>query len=560
MPTPTTKYYKIWVAGTSNSYSSYCNSYAWTVECSVPNSTYDDTSHTCKPICVAPEINDPVTGACVSPPQPTCTAPQINDAITGVCITPYESKPTCVIPQNPLTAGCKWPESGDALNCMDGSVVYPPMTCPADFWDRYRTPESGQSSTCPDGSVSNPGQSCFFKYLEELVDNQVHSPAWYEAYFGHVFFGAGALPTITPIGPVLPLPSGLRVVGSEVRATFPLKTYTPDGASKYFNVESTLPTAPLGNALQKYLTSDPASAYASDFSQKATDAGFPVSVDVNTGAVSRSGSTFPLSDNRLAELATQLSQGVPVSDTVLTAVSPLPLPLPELTPFVSVDTLPWVLPGINAIQNDLIRTEYPLATFSPVNFPQVTSSTYITSVPSSSTEPLVVFTPVSPIDYVIPEPVPALNPVSDPILDPDPDPTPTPTPDLISDPSLNPNPTGSTATTSPTATPAPGTTFDPTALDTVPGSPTLYPDTYKYFDFLPMENPFSFDVSTLIPELPSTTCSYEIHRVIHVPFMAPKNFDVAPCVPLQPLRSVLQWAFAVLSAWTCFVVIFRSAV
>jgi len=92
-----------------------------------------------------------------------------------------------------------------------------------------------------------------------------------------------------------------------------------------------------------------------------------------------------------------------------------------------------------------------------------------------------------------------------------------------------------------------------------PEEPPYKSDTDLYFDFLDMDNPFDFDAASYLPVIPQTQCTYEIHRTFNVPFLGVKNFDFAPCVPLQPLRTVLQWAFAVITAWTCFMIIFRSS-
>jgi hypothetical protein len=63
-----------------------------------------------------------------------------------------------------------------------------------------------------------------------------------------------------------------------------------------------------------------------------------------------------------------------------------------------------------------------------------------------------------------------------------------------------------------------------------------------------------------LPTVPEPSCWYEINDVIHVPFVGDKPFHFAPCVPLQPLRTVLAWVFSVLSLYTCFIIIFRAEV
>jgi hypothetical protein len=88
----------------------------------------------------------------------------------------------------------------------------------------------------------------------------------------------------------------------------------------------------------------------------------------------------------------------------------------------------------------------------------------------------------------------------------------------------------------------------------LPVQPTLTLDTDAFFPFLNTVNPFNWDVHSFLPTLPgAVVCGYEIHRVIFG-----KNFDFAPCVPLQPLRAVLAWAFSVLTLWAAFMIIFRS--
>jgi len=64
----------------------------------------------------------------------------------------------------------------------------------------------------------------------------------------------------------------------------------------------------------------------------------------------------------------------------------------------------------------------------------------------------------------------------------------------------------------------------------------------------------------LLPTLPQTSCYYEVHTSFDVPFLGVKHVDFAPCLPLQPLRAVLDWVFAVVTVWVCFIVVFRSSV
>ena len=87
----------------------------------------------------------------------------------------------------------------------------------------------------------------------------------------------------------------------------------------------------------------------------------------------------------------------------------------------------------------------------------------------------------------------------------------------------------------------------------MPTMPPITPDTDLYKPFLETVNPFKFNPADYLPKLPESSCSYEVHVII---FGRPLN--LAPCDKLQPLRTVLGWVFAVLTGWSCFLVIFRS--
>jgi hypothetical protein len=98
-------------------------------------------------------------------------------------------------------------------------------------------------------------------------------------------------------------------------------------------------------------------------------------------------------------------------------------------------------------------------------------------------------------------------------------------------------------------------------IDTLPAAAPVAapfaPD--PLMEWLPISNPFSWNPSDYLPALPSSSCGYEIHGSFNVPFLGMKSFDVAPCAKLEPLRTLMGWVFAVLTAWTCFVVIFKSS-
>ncbi|MDI1278637.1 hypothetical protein, partial [Methylobacter sp.] len=104
----------------------------------------------CKsPICVAPQFNDAITGACISPPDPVCkiaetlvdhvcvspgcVAPAFNDAITGACITPPPpADPTCKIAETLINhecvqPGCVYPAFNDVITGACITPAQPPV-------------------------------------------------------------------------------------------------------------------------------------------------------------------------------------------------------------------------------------------------------------------------------------------------------------------------------------------------------------------------------------------------------------------------------------------------
>lgn len=106
----------------------------------------------------------------------------------------------------------------------------------------------------------------------------------------------------------------------------------------------------------------------------------------------------------------------------------------------------------------------------------------------------------------------------------------------------------------------PGETADHVLNDTpasVPPVPEI-PDDPDFFAFLQTANPFSWNASGFLPELPETSCSYELHESFSVPFLGTKTFDLAPCDKLEPLRVVLGWVFGVLTAMGVFFIIFNA--
>jgi hypothetical protein len=471
---------------------------------------------------------------CGSGAKPNCTLTNntLDPNNSSQCVEPPH---VCVIPEDPLKANCYFPDDqGAGLNCLDGSTVYAPEVCESSFFDRYVTPPEGVSITCPDGRVTSSGQSCYSRYLEELFNND---PAALNT-IKFVGFGTSNLPTLSAIRPMLvETPSGSGGAPG-LSAVFPMKQIDSYGQERFFNIASTVPPYSLGQTLSNYFKSEPTSTFANDFKARAAEFDYPVDINPNTGAVTHSGSSIVLTPNQVAQIATTLTLGR-VATATLPAVSPLNLPVQQMTDFLTPESFPWMGPGVSAIEQDFQIVSAPTGTRTPVNFPQITNSAspLITPYPVSNTAPLVTFSPSSPQTYIQPVSIPTST---------------------LPSPITNSNPTGTDTQTTSYTPPDPNTTIDPAAPELPPTPPTIYPDTWKYFDWLPMENPLHFDPLSFLPELPEPTCYYEVHSSFHVPYLGTKHLDVAPCVPLQPLRAVLAWVFSILTVFACFFVIFRS--
>lgn len=466
--------------------------------------------------------------ACPDLPPPPVSCSDGRNMSTGQCYPPpTPPKRECVIPEDPFKADCKFPDAnGTGQNCTDGSTVYAPMVCPfAGKWANQVPPGPGQSATCSDGSVIGYPNTCIGKYISSAKG----------------MFGVGralniALNTMggglgpKPIKPVLRVAGTLVDGVPSIRAVVPMEAQiNKAGLSAYASIDTSIPKITLGKAIAEYIKSDPFSDYAKGL-VAAVKQGLSLTelmIDQNTGSVTPVGSLVPYSSNQIADLA-------------LSTHNSNPLPLPYIVPFIDYGTIPWLEPAIDAIEGDFIRIYDTEGQKAPINFPNITPDS-LTSSYNPNTPSIVTIDENSPTTYLKDQPETSTLP----------------------DPKTNTNPTATDETTSPTATPLPGTPINPVTQetpDTVPDVPTLYPDTWKYFKFLPLANPFSFDLATLLPEIPETSCYYEIHKTVHISFVGDYSFDIAPCVPLQPLRTVLQWAFAVLSAWFCFTTVFRSRV
>lgn len=486
------------------------------------------------PSCPAGETRNAITGACeslVACPDgsyassvelcPAFCEPNLYAPTLPECPAP----PDCTNEQTPVESPCRYPEDkGTGINCSDGSTVYVPMVCPVSPWDDKMPPKEGEQKTCSDGRVIGYPQTCFEVFKNHAVD-----------MFGTDKAIAIVLNTMT---------SGLSNANEAVRLIDKAMNGSPElwanapfavrvaenGAAAFSHVETAVPDIAMGQALSDYIKSSPVSPYVQSL-QSVTRNGvtpFELHVNPNTGAVYPHTSTVPLTSNQLVQLAKA-------------AHHIAPMPLTEIAPYVPYPLIPWYEPAIDALDGDVKRVFDPAGQKSPYNFPQLSPTKFSPTIPTITNPPtpLVTLGPNSPLSY--PKPAPSQ-------------------PSELPSPLSNPNPTGTDGQTSLIPSPDPNTPLDPAAADVPPVPPEVYPDTWKFFDFMPMANPFSFDVHDFIPQLPEPTCYYEIHRTFHVPFLGNKTFDLAPCVPLQPLRTVLAWVFSVLTLFTCFFVIFRDSV
>lgn len=475
-----------------------------------------------------------------------CVAPQVRSTTTGLCADPVQT--LCQGDENPLDVNCHYPLSGEPIACHNGTTVFTPEVCDSAWYEQYITPDPGTSITCIDGRVTSPGESCYSRYLDELLNNDPKALDTIK----FIGFGTGTLPTLGTIAPII-----AKTASQELVATFPAASFrplTPGTVSpapqipgslattspfqSHFNVESEVPKYSLGLALEKFIKANPVSDYVDDFMESTNLAGFPVTVNPLTGVVKPQASPVPLSSNQLADFALKIDLGFPQSVYHPIAIPPAPLPLAQLSPYLHPDQFPWMGPGMRAVETDFQLVFSPGVASSPaINFSKISSpSIYVQPFPSLSTLPITRFSP---------SPQPTYNQRQ-------------PTTTTLPAPTTNQNPLSTDAQAPPSTPPPPDVPINPGDSFLPPVPPTVYPDTYKYFDFLPTANPFFFDVSQFMPQLPITSCSYEIHETFNVPFLGVKHFDVAPCVPLEPLRQVLQWAFAVLTAISCFFIMTRA--
>jgi hypothetical protein len=186
------------------------------------------------------------------------------------------------------------------------------------------------------------------------------------------------------------------------------------------------------------------------------------------------------------------------------AINPeYPTPLPQVATYLPPENIPWLSAAEPALKGDLdhlfnpqyfplepvpmrpvgvstpelIRTPSPMSIpeYGTGDNPQPVSYSPPSEEVARGLEPLVIFTPGSPAVY----PPASYSPL--------PTATPAPAPDA------NPNPNGSDAPQS-TPTPIPEEPIDPAEIiGAPPVPPEIYDDKWKFFDFMPTVNPFSFN-------------------------------------------------------------------
>jgi hypothetical protein len=468
-----------------------------------------------------------INSACYGAPD--CPAPQVRNFSTGLCgYSP--SPPDCAIGENPLTNNCKLPiDKGNAINCPDGSSVYPPMICAStgSRWDGLLPDEAYKPMCSPLATDLSMCQPLLFQRFDDVSD---------------IIGSLAGLATVALSGiPELVIGSELAtIVGGvaiEGRALWNGFFHNSAGEIVEFKVQGDVPSSVYGNAVSEYVKNNPASSFSAEFTEKynVKSPDNPIIIDSNTGVIRPGNSSVPLSGNQVAEALRELS-------------ADLVIPVTDFAPYIQPESIPWVAEAVKPLTVDILHQH------SPVNYPNLlrpvesmpSSTPYynVSPNPFSSSAPLVVSFPPQPLVFTpdTPEPVVWVSP-----------------PSVLPPTYINPNPLGTDAPVVPPPPIDPNLPIDPNAIDPPPTPPDIYPDTWKYFDWLPMQNPLHFDPSSFLPELPEPSCTYEVHSSFHVPFLGVKHFDLAPCERLQPLRAVLGWVFSILTVFSCFFLITRSS-
>jgi len=483
----------------SGTYNSYCGSHSGfydydTVRC-VGNGSYSRYSNGSNYFFCTSSYN-------------ACSSGNVREFPSGNCV-----QPICSSSQNPITSNCHYPiDKGNGINCTDGSTVYVPFVCPVNAWDWLFMPKEGQSATCSNGSVIGFGQSCLDQWFKRNVTDSTNPAVAVGAIIGGMYISGGPKAVLSMVNGILKIdmPLGLKINNT--------------GNLPAVVARSELSTITVGKAVSSYIAANPTSPYAVGLvnALASSPSAITATINVNTGLITPSGSSVPLSSNQLGQIA-------------IASHGTNPLPLTELAPFVQPELMPWLEPSLTAIEGEFTRYYEPYSV-SPLNFPGVTKAPLYLSTTDFLPAPVLSVSPQSPQSFS-----PYISPASS----------------TLPSPLANPNPLANDQTSYLPPTAPPGDVI-PTSGDIIPVSPSLYPDTWKYFEFMKTSNPFSFDPRQWLPVLPEPVCTYEIHQIVHVPFMGNHAFNVAPCALLAPLRAVLKWAFAVLTSITCFFLIFRA--
>jgi len=436
----------------------------------------------------------------------------------------------CTAQQNPVKDSCTYPTNqGVPVNCIDGSVVYVPSVCPSQggkWQDIFPAPKPLCLPNQTDHSTCEP-------LLFQRIDDWASSQA---LQIGTALLMIAA-PELAVAG------TAIAEVASALAADFPMVWRNSAGEIVDTVIRADVPKAEFGQAVTDLIKNNPSDPYVQSLPNLLGGPSGPVTINSSTGAITPSGSTVPYSLNQ-------------VSDVVRSLNAVKPIPLDKVATYIVPERIPWLNAAQTAVKFDLSTQAAPqffpkaLAPATPV----AVSTPEFIRVPSplSVVEPTAIsrFPPSFATVNAL-SPLATLTPLSPNVY------TPTAT---IYAPTVNPNPTGSPLATAPSSPPPPNVPIDPLQVDLPPTPPDLFDDKFKYFDFLPTNNPFDFDPGSFLPSMPTSACNYEIHQVVNVPFMGPHAFNLAPCVPLQPLRTVLAWAFSVLTAWLTFILLFKAEV
>jgi hypothetical protein len=451
-----------------------------------------------------------ISGAnCIN--APACTSPYVRASISPYACGVYVP-PDCLSTQNPINNSCKFPaNTGVGISCTDGSSVYAPAVCPVNPWDWLFMPKSGQSATCSDGRVIAFGQSCLDKWFKSNISDS-SNPA---IKAGVILAGIGITGMTKPV---------LTLVGTTLKMVIPIAEKIANTTTQpLLSVRSELSAYSAGDAIQSLIKANPTGFYATAFKNDLATRLAPVTID-QLGNILPVNSVIPYTSNQVAAVAFAIQ-------------STVPLPLTDIAPFVNPQMMPWVEPSLNAFQADSVRVQSS-PSLMPFNFPSASMLPVYSPLVDVMALPQVLdVSPLSPQSFGSPAAISAST---------------------LPSSLTNTNPLATDAPTLLPTTLASGSAIPSGTSDLIPVTPSLYPDTFKFFDFLPTANPFKFDPSLFMPVLPNPSCYYEIHQTIAFPLMGSHAFDVVPCAKLAPLRAVLKWVFAVLTAMTCFFLIFKA--